>query len=93
MRKPFVDKSYTLGILGGGQLGKMLCQSASRWGLQTHVLDTSKDFPAGAVCDNFTEGNFKDFDDVVAFGQSMDAVTIEIESVNSDGERHICSSR
>ena len=87
MRKPFIDKSYTLGILGGGQLGKMLCQSASRWGLQTHILDTSKDFPAGAVCDSFTEGNFKDFDDVVAFGQSMDAVTIEIESVNSDGLR------
>ncbi len=87
MRKPFIDQSYKLGILGGGQLGKMLCQSASRWGLHTHILDTSKDFPAGAVCDSFTEGNFKDFDDVVAFGQSMDAVTIEIESVNSDGLR------
>ncbi|RLD21031.1 MAG: 5-(carboxyamino)imidazole ribonucleotide synthase [Bacteroidetes bacterium] len=87
MRKPFIDQSYKLGILGGGQLGKMLCQSASRWGLHTHILDTSRDFPAGAVCDSFTEGNFKDFDDVVAFGQSMDAVTIEIESVNSDGLR------
>jgi 5-(carboxyamino)imidazole ribonucleotide synthase len=87
MRKPFIDQSFKLGILGGGQLGKMLCQSASRWGLRTHVLDSSRDFPAGAVCDSFTEGDFKNFDDVVAFGQSMDAVTIEIESVNSDGLR------
>ncbi len=87
MRRPFKDQSYKLGILGGGQLGKMLCQSASRWGLHTHILDTSKDFPAGAVCDSFTEGDFKNFEDVVAFGQSMDAVTIEIESVNSDGLR------
>jgi len=87
MRKPFIDQSYKLGILGGGQLGKMLCQSASRWGLHTHVLDASKDFPAATVCDNFTEGDFKDFEDVVRFGQSMDAVTIEIESVNSEGLR------
>jgi 5-(carboxyamino)imidazole ribonucleotide synthase len=87
MRKPFIDQSFKLGILGGGQLGKMLCQAASRWGIHTHILDTSRDFPAGAVCDSFTEGNFKDYDDVVKFGRTMDAVTIEIESVNSDGLR------
>ena len=83
MRRPFLEQDYDLGILGGGQLGKMLCQASSRWQLRTHILDASKDFPAGKVCTSFTEGDFKNYEDALAFGEHMDAVTIEIESVNS----------
>ncbi len=73
-----------IGILGGGQLGKMLCLAASNWDFKTYILDTSADFPAGQVCTGFTEGDFKNYDDVVAFGQDKDIITIEIEHVNTD---------
>ena len=89
MSKPIKNQDFKFGILGGGQLGKMICQATSRWQLQTHVLDTSPDFPAGTMCTSFTSGNFKDREDVINFGKNMDAVTIEIESVNSDGLREL----
>ena len=87
MRRPFSDSDFKLGILGGGQLGKMLCQSASRWDLHTRVLDQSLDFPAGTVAREFREGNFTQYDDVISIGDDIDVATIEIESVNSDGLR------
>ena len=71
-----------LGILGGGQLGKMLCLAASRWNLRTHVLDPSDDCPASSVCSEFTRGDFRNRDDVVRFGRGVDVLTIEIENVN-----------
>jgi len=73
-----------LGILGAGQLGKMLCQAASPWNLPIYCLDASKDFPAGTICEGFTKGDFKDYEDVLHFGRQMDVVTIEIEHVNTD---------
>ena len=73
-----------LGILGAGQLGKMLCQAASPWNLPIYCLDASPDFPAGAHCTAFTRGNFKNYEDVLAFGRQMDVLTIEIEHVNTD---------
>ena len=78
-----------IGILGGGQLGKMLCLAAADWDLKTFVLDTSPDFPAGQVCTGFTPGDFKNYDDVLAFGRDMDVLTIEIEHVNTDALREL----
>ncbi len=75
---------YKVGVLGGGQLGKMLALAAANWGIPFHVLDASPDFPAGPYCTNFTEGSFKDFDDVYNFGKDKDVVTIEIEHVNTE---------
>ncbi len=75
---------YKVGVLGGGQLGKMLALEAGKWGLPFYVLDTSRDFPAGAYCTALTEGSFKDYDDVYNFGKDKDVVTIEIEHVNTD---------
>lgn len=72
------------GILGGGQLGKMLALAAHNWDLDTWVLDQDKSFPAGPVCSHFVAGNFKDFEDVYAFGKQVDVLTIEIEHVNTD---------
>ena len=71
-----------LGILGGGQLGKMLCLVASNWNLSTYVLDPSSDCPAASVCTGFSHGNFRNYEDVYAFGKNVDILTIEIEHVN-----------
>lgn len=71
-----------IGILGGGQLGKMLCQKASQWSLDISILDSGKEMPAYSVCNHFTFGNFDDYQDVLAFGRRMDVVSIEIEHVN-----------
>ncbi|MEM9931299.1 MAG: ATP-grasp domain-containing protein, partial [Bacteroidota bacterium] len=71
-----------LGVLGGGQLGKMLAEAAHPWHQDIHVLDQSTSFPAGGVATTFTEGDFTNYDDVLAFGKTMDLITIEIEKVN-----------
>ncbi len=82
MQNPF-NSDFKVGILGGGQLGKMLCQAASPWHLNMWVLDQAKDFPAGPFATQFIEGNFKDYDDVMKFGSQVDLLTIEIEHVNT----------
>ena len=71
-----------LGILGGGQLGKMLCLVTSNWNLSTYVLDPSPDCPAAFVCTEFSHGDFRNYEDVYAFGKNVDVLTIEIEHVN-----------
>lgn len=71
-----------LGILGGGQLGKMLCLAASNWNLDTSVLDPSFDCPSALVATSFYKGDFRDYDDVYRFGNTVDLLTIEIEHVN-----------
>lgn len=73
-----------LGILGGGQLGKMLSMAAGPWHYPIHMLDESVNFPAGPYSMGFTEGSFKDYDAVLAFGRQMDVVSIEIEHVNTE---------
>lgn len=78
-----------IGILGGGQLGKMLCLAAADWDLKTYVLDASPDYPAGQVCTGFTAGDFNHYDDVLAFGQDKDILTIEIEHVNTEALREL----
>ncbi|MDZ7880310.1 MAG: 5-(carboxyamino)imidazole ribonucleotide synthase [Saprospiraceae bacterium] len=70
-----------LGILGGGQLGKMMCLAAADWDLETYVLDT-EGASAQPYCKHFVVGNFKNYDDVVNFGRKVDILTIEIEHVN-----------
>lgn len=72
-----------LGILGGGQLGKMLCQAGADWHLPIHVLDQDPGFPAAPYATVFTPGNFRNGDDVLAFGRQMDVVTIEIEHIDT----------
>ncbi len=77
-----IDKK--VGILGGGQLGKMLCQEASKLGVRLNILEKDDSFPAAGVCPDFTYGDFKNYDDVLAFGRQMDIVTVEIEAVNTE---------
>ena len=71
-----------LGILGGGQLGKMLCQAASVWSLPIHIMDSEDTCPAARLATTFTKGDINDYDAVMNFGRKMDVLTIEIEHVN-----------
>jgi 5-(carboxyamino)imidazole ribonucleotide synthase len=71
-----------VGILGGGQLGRMLLQAAANYPVETFVLENDSNCPAAHLCDHFTKGNITNFDDVYNFGKGLDAITIEIESVN-----------
>lgn len=73
-----------IGILGGGQLGKMLVLDGARLDLPLYILDQEITFPAGRVNRLFMEGDFTDYGDVISFGREMDIITIEIEKVNND---------
>jgi 5-(carboxyamino)imidazole ribonucleotide synthase len=70
------------GILGGGQLGRMLLQAAANYPVETWVLEDDENCPAAHLCHHFVKGNIRNFDDVYAFGKGLHAITIEIESVN-----------
>ena len=71
-----------VGILGGGQLGRMLLQEAANYPVETFVLENDPECPSAHLCHHFTKGDIKNFDDVYAFGKNLDAITIEIEAVN-----------
>lgn len=73
-----------IGLLGGGQLGRMLLQEAINWDLTIAVLDPSADAPCKNMVEDFQVGNWQDFDTVYAFGKGKDILTIEFEDVNVD---------
>ncbi|MEZ4986652.1 MAG: hypothetical protein R2795_16710 [Saprospiraceae bacterium] len=72
-----------LGVLGGGQLGKMMAIPAANWQLPFWVLDQDKSVPAASYCTHFVAGDFKQEEDVLAFGRQVDVLTIEIEHVHT----------
>jgi 5-(carboxyamino)imidazole ribonucleotide synthase len=80
--KSYFSSDLKLGILGGGQLGKMLLYETRKFDIHTKVLETSKDAPCRIACDEFVLGNLLDFDNVYNFGRTVDVLTIEIEKVN-----------
>lgn len=80
----YFSSDFKLGILGGGQLGKMLLQVTSRLSIKTNILDPSKDSPCKNLCNEFEIGNLMDFDSVYQFGKKCDLVTFEIEHVNTE---------
>ena len=71
-----------IGILGGGQLGRMLLQAAANYPVETYLMENETDCPAAHLCHHFTKGDIKDFNAVYNFGKSLNAITIEIENVN-----------
>lgn len=79
----------TLGILGGGQLGRMLTFEAHKLGLKTAVLDPTPDGPAGSVADRFVEGAWTDGAKAVELAQGCDVVTVETEHIPSAGLREV----
>lgn len=80
----YFSSDFKLGILGGGQLGKMLLTETRKFDITTFVLDPSKDAPAQFGANKFLIGSLLDYDTVYQFGKMCDAITIEIENVNLD---------
>ncbi len=78
----YFTSNFRLGILGGGQLGKMLLYETRKWDVYTKVLDQAADAPCRMSCNEFTQGDLLDYATVVSFGQGLDVLTIEIENVN-----------
>ncbi|NJM79390.1 MAG: 5-(carboxyamino)imidazole ribonucleotide synthase [Flavobacterium sp.] len=80
----YFSSDFKLGILGGGQLGKMLLTETRKFDIQTFVLDPSEEAPSRFGCNSFYRGSLMDFDIVYQFGKLVDLLTIEIENVNLD---------
>ena len=78
----YFSSNFTLGILGGGQLGKMLLQVTSKLSIKTNILDSSPNSPCKNLCNEFQTGNLMDFNSVYKFGKKCDLITYEIEHVN-----------
>ncbi|MEI8052834.1 MAG: 5-(carboxyamino)imidazole ribonucleotide synthase [Bacteroidota bacterium] len=70
------------GILGGGQLGRMLLQAAVNYPVETYLMENEENAPAAHLCHHFTKGDITRFEDVYDFGKHLDFLTIEIENVN-----------
>ena len=80
----YFSSNFTLGILGGGQLVKMLLYETRKFDIKTSVLDPSKNAPCKIACDTFEVGDLMDFETVYNFGKKVDVLTFEIEHVNID---------
>ena len=80
----YFSSDFTLGILGGGQLGKMLLYETRKFDIKTAVLDPDPEAPSAIACNTFEIGDLQDFDTVYHFGKKVDLLTIEIEAVNVD---------
>jgi 5-(carboxyamino)imidazole ribonucleotide synthase len=78
----YFSSEFTLGILGGGQLGKMLLYETRKYDIKTKVVDPSLDAPCRIACDVFEQGDLMDYDTVYRFGKNVDLLTFEIENVN-----------
>jgi 5-(carboxyamino)imidazole ribonucleotide synthase len=82
------DKNFKLGILGGGQLGRMLIQSGMDFNIPFRVLDPDAHAPCSTISE-FTQGKLTDFETVINFGSSCDIITIEIENVNTSALKEL----
>jgi 5-(carboxyamino)imidazole ribonucleotide synthase len=80
----YFSSQFKLGILGGGQLGKMLLAETRKFDIQTYILDPSSEAPSQFGATVFYKGNLLDFETVYQFGKLVDLLTIEIENVNLD---------
>jgi 5-(carboxyamino)imidazole ribonucleotide synthase len=82
--KNYFSSDFKLGILGGGQLGRMLLAETHKLAIYTSILDGNKNAPCAEICNHFEVGDLLDFDAVYKFGKTVDLLTIEIENVNLD---------
>ena len=73
-----------VGILGGGQLGRMLLQAAANYPVETYIMEKDSECPSAHLCHHFIVGDIQNYQDVYQFGKQLDALTIEIEHVNED---------
>ncbi|MDG1394872.1 MAG: 5-(carboxyamino)imidazole ribonucleotide synthase [Flavobacteriaceae bacterium] len=78
----YFSSNFKLGILGGGQLGKMLLYTTRKFDIRTSVLDPSLEAPSKLACNDFFQGDLMDYETVYNFGKKVNTLTIEIENVN-----------
>jgi 5-(carboxyamino)imidazole ribonucleotide synthase len=84
MQKLWYGGNFKVGVLGGGQLGRMLIQEAVNYNVQIHCLDPDAKAPCSEIAHSFKVGALTDFETVYQFGQDKDVITVEIENVNVD---------
>ncbi|CAM1371991.1 5-(carboxyamino)imidazole ribonucleotide synthase [Tenacibaculum xiamenense] len=82
--KNYFSSDFRLGVLGGGQLGRMLLTETQKLDIYTVILDGNSNAPCAQICNEFHQGDLLDFDTVYNFGKQVDLLTIEIENVNID---------
>ncbi|MDX2360479.1 MAG: 5-(carboxyamino)imidazole ribonucleotide synthase [Crocinitomicaceae bacterium] len=82
MKQNLIGSGHRLGILGGGQLGRMFIQEAISYNIHVHIMDKDETSPCYSVATSFTAGDITNYDDVLAFGSTLDVLTVEIENVN-----------
>lgn len=80
----YFSSNFKLGILGGGQLGKMLLYNTRKFDIHTSILDASPEAPSRMACNEFHQGDLMNYDAVYNFGKQVDILTFEIENVNVD---------
>ena len=82
--KNYSSSDFKLGVLGGGQLGRMLLAETQKFDIHTSILESNKKAPCAEICNRFVVGDLLDFDTVYEFGKTVDLLTIEIENINLD---------
>ncbi|MDB2408849.1 5-(carboxyamino)imidazole ribonucleotide synthase, partial [Crocinitomicaceae bacterium] len=82
MNKNWNSKEFKIGVLGGGQLGRMLIQEAINLNLHIHIMDPDQNAPCASIAQTFTCAALTDFDAVIEFGKDKNLITVEIENVN-----------
>jgi len=82
MNKNWNSKEFKIGVLGGGQLGRMLIQEAINLNLHIHIMDPDQNAPCASIAQTFTCASLTDFDAVIEFGKDKNLITVEIENVN-----------
>ncbi|CAG5080237.1 5-(carboxyamino)imidazole ribonucleotide synthase [Parvicella tangerina] len=87
----FSTSNFKLGIICGGQLGRMLGLAAANWDITTYVLDATENCPSSKSCDVHVLGHHMDYDAVYNFGKKVDMLTFEIEHVNMEALRKLKS--
>jgi 5-(carboxyamino)imidazole ribonucleotide synthase len=89
MTKTWYGRELQIGVLGGGQLGRMLIQAANSLDIQLHMLDPDPQAPCAQIAYSFQVGSLTDYNTVLSFGQGKDLLTVEIENVNTDALREL----
>ena len=92
MKKEVIGSKHRFGILGGGQLGRMLIQEAISYNIHVHTMDGSNTDPSASTATTHTVGNIRNYDDVINFGKDMDVVSVEIENVSVDALKELESN-
>lgn len=85
----YFSSDFKLGILGGGQLGKMMLYETRKYDIQTLVLDPSPKAPSRISCDYFEQGDLMDYETVLQFGRKADVLTFEIEGINIEALKQL----